>query len=718
MVEPIPTGALLHGQYTIDRVLGQGGFGITYLAHNSTGKAFAIKELAPSQARREDDDSLAFGDASPDATQMVKRAFVDEARLLQRLKAPGILQVRDIFAENETVYYATDYRPHSQTLEHMLRTQRRLNVTEVADILMQLAETLDVIHKAGIVHRDVKPSNVLWEPSGKVTLIDFGAAREWQADFASSHTILFTPGYAPIEQMSERARRGPATDIYGLCATGYALLTGDAPPSAPDRLSGEVLVDLLAVRQDLDYGLAYALTQGLAIQSGDRPQSIAEWLTLLEWQPEPTSPRAQLDEIDRKLIAIDKLTYSKRQCPECGGTLDEPKPLALLTCPVCQQGKIERRKIEPNLCPVCRIGRLHIHKNASPLIRCPICKWGPLVARTKALPWQQKSYECLECDATFSASKGFVTHEASGECLTWDEWGTRSGRSTQIHVCDGCAAEFDVIQKGRRRQVKPVPTQGLSELYPDEWAMVALGLAPDAGNASCLNCFADYFLEGDQVTLLETSSRDPFHFAELYMGRSFDTHDLRFIAVGKSSGQKGLVCADCGLEVDEDRGLFSVVHATATGLRNLRGEGVTFGELHRAARGLPFDEDIPDLESELGKLIRVCYRDGSLDFDSKNPNTHWRGPARDPDDPKEGEKTLTVTSSEITFGGLLKRETFLLSDFDQIQSDDQTIRLLSDSAEVAFRVTPLDFKVALDSGAVMIQINADDLAARLSNLAD
>src|ERR1019366_7111585 len=122
-------------------------------------------------------------------------------------------------------------------------------------------------------HRDIKPSNILVGADGAVYVIDFGAAREWHADSTVTHTVQHTPGYAPPEQLSERARRGPATDLYAVCATLFVMLAGVAPPSASDRAAGIPLPSLLSIRPELDPIIVRAIEAGLMLAYAGRPQT-------------------------------------------------------------------------------------------------------------------------------------------------------------------------------------------------------------------------------------------------------------------------------------------------------------------------------------------------------------------------------------------------------------------------------------------------------------
>jgi serine/threonine protein kinase len=210
--EQLP-GASIAERYRVVRVLGRGGFAVAYLAEDLVaGKQVVIKELFPAGAARRQDGSIALG-MEPDAAHRLVHGFLDEARLLMKLRAPGIVAVLGGLQWNGTAYCVMEHQPDARPLTDLLKERGKLSVSDSLRIVRSCASALEAIHERGFLHRDIKPSNILIGPQGDATLIDFGAAREWHADATVRHTALFTPGYAPIEQLSDRGRRGPASDL-------------------------------------------------------------------------------------------------------------------------------------------------------------------------------------------------------------------------------------------------------------------------------------------------------------------------------------------------------------------------------------------------------------------------------------------------------------------------------------------------------------------------
>jgi serine/threonine protein kinase len=289
----LPAGTILHG-YELVSVLGQGGFGITYLArHASLGREVAIKEYLPR------DLALRHGLASvlPRSTELagdfnwVRERFLDEARNLVKLESvPGIVRVIDLFEANGTAYTVMALA-RGDTLEQRLERDGRLTAPVVLRLLWPLLEGLEHVHAAGFVHRDIKPGNIILDSGDRPTLIDFGAARlAMTGRTVAAMTAMYTPAYAAPEQVAA-ARQGPWTDIYGLSATLYHAITGNRPPSAMERTLDASYQSLASLAPP---GFAPALLAGLdagmMVRPADRPQSIADWRALLR-APEPAGDR-------------------------------------------------------------------------------------------------------------------------------------------------------------------------------------------------------------------------------------------------------------------------------------------------------------------------------------------------------------------------------------------------------------------------------------------
>jgi peptidoglycan hydrolase-like protein with peptidoglycan-binding domain len=271
------------GRYEIVSILGQGGFGITYRAHDQQlHREVAIKEYLPSALAIRQDGTTVL----PRSTKVAedfgwgRQRFVDEGRTLATLqRAPAIVRVYDFLEANGTAYIVMELVP-GHTLEDRLK-KGPITPPELDKILWPLLDGLEQVHATGFLHRDIKPANILLDDNGNPTLIDFGASRAAMAGRSQAMTAIFTPGYAAAEQMTS-AKQGPWTDIYGLSATIYHAITGATPPSAFDRMLDDDYKSLGQL-QPAGFlpGLLVGIDAGLAVRASDRPQSIAGWRPIL-----------------------------------------------------------------------------------------------------------------------------------------------------------------------------------------------------------------------------------------------------------------------------------------------------------------------------------------------------------------------------------------------------------------------------------------------------
>ncbi len=240
MDNTVAIGGHLRGNtYKIEGVLGQGGFGITYLADFAALKTkVAIKEffLSGYCVRNPRDNSIAPQSLPAETFRQYKDKFIEEAQTLAQFNHPGIVQVTDVFEENNTAYFVMKHIK-GKPLAQLIRERRKISEREAVAYITQAAEALQAVHRRNILHRDIKPENIMITEDDKAVLIDFGTARAFADGRTITHTTMLTPGYAPMEQYSDRQRRGFYTDIYALGATLYACLAGKAPLPAIDRLS-------------------------------------------------------------------------------------------------------------------------------------------------------------------------------------------------------------------------------------------------------------------------------------------------------------------------------------------------------------------------------------------------------------------------------------------------------------------------------------------------
>ncbi len=282
----LPPGTRIH-DYRIDRVLGEGGFGIVYLATDVVlERQVAVKEYLPSSMAARAGQSLTVLVKSAEHTETFAiglRSFVNEAKLLARFDHPALLKVHQFWEQNGTAYMAMPYY-QGQTLKQALgKLGRQPTEKEVRAWLMPLLDALEVLHNEHCYHRDIAPDNILLTDHGPL-LLDFGAARRVIGDLTHALTAMLKPGFAPIEQYGDMpgVTQGPWTDIFALASVLYAAISGRRTVASVERLLNDQLQPLATVAAGR-CGNAFlaAIDRALAIHPKDRPQSIAEFRTLL-----------------------------------------------------------------------------------------------------------------------------------------------------------------------------------------------------------------------------------------------------------------------------------------------------------------------------------------------------------------------------------------------------------------------------------------------------
>ncbi len=289
-------GALI-GRHEVLAVLGQGGFGITYRAHDSQlNREVAIKEYLPTSLAYRADGMTVLPRSTKVAEDFTwgRDRFVAEGQTLASLHhASGIVRVFDFLEINGTAYIVMEML-RGDTLEARIKREGPLDPASIDRILSILLDGLEQVHAAGFLHRDIKPANILLDSKGNPTLIDFGASRAAMAGRTMAMTAIFTPGYAAGEQMTS-AKQGPWTDIYGLAATLYHAITGKTPPNAFDRMLDDEYEPLARLAPPgFAPGLIAGIDAGLAVRASDRPQSIAGWRTILSMTSAPDGTVTQL----------------------------------------------------------------------------------------------------------------------------------------------------------------------------------------------------------------------------------------------------------------------------------------------------------------------------------------------------------------------------------------------------------------------------------------
>ena len=281
----LPQGTRIR-DFEFHRVLGHGGFGITYLGWNlSLDIPVAIKEYLPADlATREQDGSVVpqTSQAASDFQWGLER-FLDEARTLARFQHPHIVRVHQYFEAHGTAYIAMEYA-EGETLSAHLERKGTLSEAELTGILYPLLKALEVVHQADFLHRDIKPGNiVLRDSDGSPVLLDFGAARQAIGAKSRPVTSIVTPGYAPIEQYSNRVLQGPWTDLYALGGVCYRALTGQVPADATDRMRDDPLVPVSQrCAGRVSGALLSAIDWALSVDERARPQRVGAWRAAIE----------------------------------------------------------------------------------------------------------------------------------------------------------------------------------------------------------------------------------------------------------------------------------------------------------------------------------------------------------------------------------------------------------------------------------------------------
>ena len=275
-------GTRLIGRYTIEGVLGQGGFGITYLGMDELHKKkVAIKEFFPQgivtrNIEYEDTVTVTLV-GEKDNYEKGKERFLKEAQTMAMFsKDKGIVKALDFFEINNTAYIVMEYL-EGVTLKQYLRENKRIDAEDLVELLVPLIEALDEIHSQGLIHRDISPDNIMVLPDGRIKLMDFGAARDYTEFGEKSLSIVLKPGYAPPEQYQTHGVQGPWTDIYALCATMYKCITGENPPDAIDRLVDDHLKKISTFGITVSPQIEEAIIKGMSVAAKDRYQNVGDF---------------------------------------------------------------------------------------------------------------------------------------------------------------------------------------------------------------------------------------------------------------------------------------------------------------------------------------------------------------------------------------------------------------------------------------------------------
>jgi serine/threonine protein kinase len=344
----LPDGTVLVGDYRIKRVLGAGGFGITYLADETAlARLVTIKEYFPADfaARQETNASPRSREVAGDYQWGLDR-FIDEAQTLARFDHPNIVRVHRYFRANNTAYMVLHFEEGGSFKSWLKGLKRAPRQAELDRMVAPLLDALEIIHKANFLHRDIAPDNIMVRRDGSPVLIDFGSARGQIASHSRTVSALVKPGYSPYEQYATTtSSQGPWTDIYALGATLYHAIAGRRPHDAPSRIVSDEYVKAAEVALSAYRGsFLDAIDKALRLEVGERPQSIAEWRGQL-LAPEPKRAPGRLGlklpiarTLGRLGVAPARLAPAA-VAPELNVTLTEQPPTLVPVPPDAPQPK-------------------------------------------------------------------------------------------------------------------------------------------------------------------------------------------------------------------------------------------------------------------------------------------------------------------------------------------------------------------------------------------
>ncbi len=302
----LPVGTVLAGQYVIERVLGEGGFGITYQAlDHRSGECVAIKEFFPDSmvTRVEKTKVLPFTGERGENFSYGKDCFLQEAQTLaQFIGNEHIIRVYTYFEENNTAYFAMEY-VRGKSFDRYIKDQGgKIPYEDAEQKLFPIMDALQAVHERGIIHRDVAPDNIYITDDNNVKLLDFGAARYSLGDKSQSLDVILKHGYAPREQYSRHGKQGPFTDIYALAACFYYAITGEKPADSVDRMVEDTVIRPAAMGASLPKYKEDAIMKALSIDPADRFQSVSDFKTALNEKTVLLTPAGNAAPRKRKII--------------------------------------------------------------------------------------------------------------------------------------------------------------------------------------------------------------------------------------------------------------------------------------------------------------------------------------------------------------------------------------------------------------------------------
>ena len=315
----LPIGTILNGRYLTGRVLGVGGFGVTYLAFDMTLEiSVAVKEFLPSGIALRESDHYTMTVSSPDEQNKFDNGvskFLEEARLLAKLRdVPNIVTVHDYFRENNTAYFVMEYIEGVDLMKYTQNKGGKLTFDEALRLLLPIIDSLAHVHDHKLLHRDISPDNIVVMKNGSTRLLDFGAAR-LAIDSDKSKSIILKHGFAPEEQYRKHGNQGPWSDEYALAATMYLIITGVMPPDAIERVHEDTLVPPTQLGVQMPQYASDALMKALSVSASGRFPDMKSFGAALSGNSQSASAAPAVYPASSYAPSAVQSSYSSEQLP-------------------------------------------------------------------------------------------------------------------------------------------------------------------------------------------------------------------------------------------------------------------------------------------------------------------------------------------------------------------------------------------------------------------
>jgi non-specific serine/threonine protein kinase len=333
-IDALPAGTLL-SHYAVTGLIGQGGFGVVYLARDTrTNRTVAIKEFLPTAIA----GRIADGRVVPLSTEMANaysyglKGFLREANLLAEFAHPGLVAVHQAWEQNDTAYMAMQYYPGKTLREVRMRLTTRPAEAQIQAWMSPVFDAVAELHAHRVIHRDISPDNILVMAAGETVLLDLGAARQVLGGMTQALTTILKPGFAPIEQYVEDGsmEQGRWTDVYGLGAVIYFLVTGQPPTPATTRIVRDSMPSLASLAPQNMYSPAFAaaVAKALSLRAIDRFKSMAEFRTALGWVAQRKTQAAPTERTSQA-VALSTDEVGALLAPPSAAENFAPKPASM-----------------------------------------------------------------------------------------------------------------------------------------------------------------------------------------------------------------------------------------------------------------------------------------------------------------------------------------------------------------------------------------------------